>query len=123
MLKVPALHWHAGLSRQEVVNASFWDTFALKTSFPLEEVQQRAALNRDFALSNVVMRNAELCMTSAVESVPPALRVFAMGFRWGLGTPAIHTAALQLSTQATANATFLGLWHALDAWQHLIALA
>jgi hypothetical protein len=83
MMKPPLLHPHAGLSRQEVISAPFWDTFALKTSFPLEEVQQRAALNKEFALSNMVMRNAELCMTSAVESAQPALRVFTMGFRWG----------------------------------------
>ena len=83
MMKPPLSHSHAGLSRQEVISAPFWDTFALTTSFPLEEVQQRAALNKEFALSNVVMRNAELCMTSAVESAQPALRVFTMDFRWG----------------------------------------
>lgn len=46
-------------------------------------MQQRAGLNKGFALSDVVMRHAELGMTSAVESAQPALRVFTMGFRCG----------------------------------------
>ena len=71
----------AGLTRQEVVSAPFWDTFELKSSAPLEEVQQRAALNKEFALSNVVLRAPDLGMGSAVENAPPALRRFAMGFR------------------------------------------
>lgn len=71
------------MTRQDVTSAPFWDTFALKSSVGLEEMQQRAGLNKGFALSDVVMRHAELGMTSAVESAQPALRVFTMGFRCG----------------------------------------
>lgn len=71
----------AGLTRQEVVSAPFWDTFELKSSAPLEVVQQRAALNKEFALSDVTLRDPELGMDGAVESTQPALRRFGMGFR------------------------------------------
>ena len=71
----------AGLSRQEVTSAPFWDTFALKSSAPLVEVQQRAALNKEFALSNVVLQHAELGLDSAMGSAQPVPGKFDMGFR------------------------------------------
>ncbi len=64
-----------------MISAPFWDTFELKSSAPLEETQERAALNKEFALSGVVLRHPEPGLDSAVESAEPALRKFAMGFR------------------------------------------
>ena len=64
-----------------MVNASFWDTFELTNSAPLEEAEQRAALNKDFALSDVTLRDSDLGVDSAVEGAQPALRKYTMGFR------------------------------------------
>lgn len=81
---VVALEAFAGFTRQEVTEAPFWDSFALKNSASLEEVQQKAAANKEFALGQVVMRHGalDLELSSVAEASRPALRVFSMGFRY-----------------------------------------
>ena len=64
-----------------MISAPFWDTFELKSSAALEGVQERAALNKEFALNDVVLRGPELGPDELVESAQPVLRKFAMGFR------------------------------------------
>ena len=74
-----------GILRQEIANSPFWDAFALNGSASLEDIQERAADNKEFALGNVVLRQAameaESQMDSAIESCPPSIRAFSMSFR------------------------------------------
>ena len=76
---------HPGILRQEIANSAFWDTFALNGSASLKDIQERAADNREFALCNVVLRQAameaEMQMDSAIEGRPLLIRAFSMGFR------------------------------------------
>lgn len=76
---------HPGILRQEIANSAFWDTFACNGSVCLDDIQERADDNKEFVLGNVVLRQAameaECQMTGAIESCPPTVRAFSMGFR------------------------------------------